>query len=52
MVIFNFLLLGSATAGILPTARGDSDAERTASAQRGQSLELLPIKLSSWGLNK
>lgn len=43
IVVFNLLLTVTALAGILPTARGDPTAERTASAQRRQYLGRLDI---------
>lgn len=43
MAIFNLLLFVSAPAGILPTARRDPDAERTATAKRGQYMGFLLI---------
>lgn len=48
-MIINFLLSDAATASVLPTARGDPDAERTASAQRGQSLGLFLNKTNELG---
>lgn len=49
MLFFHLLLFVSATAGILPTARGDPDAERTAYAQRGQCLGFLLINTDEFG---